>query len=109
MNTLDHYLREKGVDSDIVRQSSMTNDEIVHALEEGKTIVTLQDDFELYYEDGTEYQKEGTIGGHFVVITGVTEDGDYIVSSWGKRFILKKSDFDKIVSYTVIDVEVEDN
>ena len=29
------------------------------------------------------------LGGHAMVVTGITEDGDYIVSSWGQKYIVR--------------------
>jgi hypothetical protein len=45
--------------------------------------------YTLYNMDGSVYYENG--GGHAMVITGHTEDGTPIVSSWGDKFIFSES------------------
>jgi hypothetical protein len=40
------------------------------------------------YLEGTDGSQVGPIGGHGMVVTGVTADGRYVVSSWGKKYYL---------------------
>ena len=49
-------------------------------------IVCVVAGYDLYNMDGSLYKTNG--GGHAMCITGVTEDGNFIVSSWGKQYIL---------------------
>lgn len=48
----------------------------------------------------TEIKDDGTKaiatinGGHAVYVTGITEDGDLIISSWGKKYIISAKDLD---------------
>ena len=67
----------------------MSFDEIDKALGDGKTVVFGACDFRLEYENGdilnkdTEYE---VLEGHEMTITGITSDGRYEVSTWGKKF-----------------------
>ena len=42
--------------------------------------------YDLYNMDGSLYDSNG--GGHAMYITGITDDNRFIVSSWGREFIL---------------------
>ncbi len=45
------------------------------------------------YYNGNIYKENGEIqqyidGGHGMIVTGITYDGKYIVSSWGEKYII---------------------
>ena len=61
-------------------------------LDQGKSVSILDNHFALYNEDGSKYRSD--VGGHWMTITGVTDDGRYIVSSWGKKLYLKPDELD---------------
>ena len=64
------------------------------ALYPGKRInVTISGDFVYYDRNGTK--RESNLGPHASTVTGVTEDGDLIISTWGQEYILKKDEADK--------------
>lgn len=69
-----------GKPSDVV-----TPDTFQNMLAEGNHIIISATGSYLEGADGSEI---GPIGGHAMVVTGVTEDGRYIVSSWGKKYYL---------------------
>ena len=52
-------------------------------LDSGKNVNIATGSFNLYNEKGKAVAKD--VGDHWMTITGVTEDGQYIVSSWGER------------------------
>lgn len=53
--------------------------------------------YDLYDMDGDLYTEDG--GGHAMYITGITKDGDFIVSSWGKQYVCKLDNADRIGYY----------
>ena len=65
------------------------------ALNVGKVVVIDMEDFTLYYPydaDGNgklDDVERTAVGGHSMVVTGVTDDGGYIVSSWGSKYIVR--------------------
>ena len=68
---------------------------IKKALEEGKIVSIAMQNFTVYYPndiDGNglldDIHRTGT-GGHGMIVTGMTDDGDLIVSSWGNKYIVK--------------------
>ena len=56
---------------------------------EGKQIIVRADRFKLYDENGNP---SGSCGSHAMVVTGVTEDGKFIVSSWGNKYMIDPND-----------------
>ena len=61
----------------------------------------LDNHFALYSVVGSKYRSD--VGGHWMTITGVTDDGRYIVSSWGKKLYLKPDELNlNIVEVTDI-------
>ena len=83
-NRLAHYCEEKGIDVHAENiGTSMSIDEINNALEDGKTVVFRAEGFNLEYENGKIYNEN--IGAHEMTITGITSDGRYEVSTWGKK------------------------
>ncbi|MCL2882489.1 MAG: hypothetical protein FWF45_06350 [Coriobacteriia bacterium] len=47
----------------------------------------------LYHMDGSYDKGNSGSGGHDVVVTGTTKDGDLVVSSWGQQYLVKPNDF----------------
>jgi len=84
-NRLAHYCEERGVDVHAENiGESMSIDEINTALKEGKTVVFRAENYNLEYENGYTYNEN--LGSHEMTITGITSDGRYEVSTWGKKF-----------------------
>jgi len=56
----------------------------------------------LYDSAGTEVRNID--GGHAMTVTGITDDGMYRVSSWGKEFYIKPDDsvYDRILFQQII-------
>ena len=61
---------------------------------DNNSIIVASGDFDLYQYDN--YIKHGRLSnkaveisnGHCMTVTGVTEDGNLIVSSWGEKYVL---------------------
>lgn len=100
---LDVELNEKYLNSDInqdfvTESNSFDYSGILDAYNELKTdnnsIIVASGDFDLYQYDN--YIKHGRLSnkaveisnGHCMTVTGVTEDGNLIVSSWGEKYVL---------------------
>lgn len=81
------YLQERGVDVDISHKE-ITVDNFREYSENGYIVID--------YFDGPLENKDGNTaqfikGGHAMTITGVMEDGRYIVSSWGEKYYVDPS------------------
>ena len=61
--------------------------------------------FDLLNMDGSISYED--VEGHYMFITGKTEDDDLIVSSWGKKFILKLDNSD-YVNVDIFEVDKHD-
>lgn len=91
-NRLRGYLKEKGIDADVNYsvEQIMTIEDVKSKLDSGTVV-------ELGVKPGTNFYDvesncmETIKEGHAVVITEVTEDGKYVVSSWGKKYYLDPS------------------
>ncbi|WP_031547600.1 hypothetical protein [Oribacterium sp. FC2011] len=82
---IEGYLKNHGVKCDAKVTNSVSPKNIDTLLYEGKQVI-------IHYYCGNIYpvgsEKGHTITAHDMVITGVTEDGKYIVSSWGDKYYL---------------------
>ena len=110
-NRLTHYMAEKGVefsyDAKIYGDDeNLDLKEVNQYLSDGKEVFVGADHFTLYNEDGSKYNEEPIDGGHAMSVTGVTEDGRLVVSSWGKKYYLDPNE-SLIDSLNVIDVYTE--
>ncbi len=77
------YLKDKGVDVKI-DNDIVFDPQNFDKYSDGSVIMRAED-FKMYDVDGKEYTVKG---GHAMTVTGVTEDGRLIVSSWGRKFYL---------------------
>ena len=91
-NRLLAYLHEKGIDANVNCSSSstMSLDSVKNTLESGTVVkLSLGKRTQFCDENGNVQQTLG--GGHAVLITGVTDDGRYIISSWGNQYYVDPS------------------
>lgn len=106
---LEMYLKDHGVSGTVKTDQNVTVDDFKKINEEGKYVT-------ISYRYGNLYNQDGTVGqyidgGHAMVVTGVTDDGKYIVSSWGKRYyidpneIISKDGNDTSMNFNIISYE----
>ena len=81
---------------------TLTNNEIKNYLAEGKQVIISSQNVVLYNMDGTLLQNCAGAG-HSLSVTGVTSDGRIIVSTWGKKAYVDRSDEGNFQSKTVLD------
>lgn len=89
-NRFCHYLDEKGMSYECESVIDLDAGQIKEYINSGKNVNIATESFNLYNENGKVVAKD--VGRHWMTITGVTEDGRYIVSSWGKRYYLNPSE-----------------
>lgn len=85
------YLEQKGVPVSVKTNYKVKTSNFRDLAENGYVVIA--------YRYGNLQREDGSIaryinGGHAMVVTGVTEDGRYIVSSWGEKYYI---DPDEIV------------
>lgn len=78
------YLSDKNVDVTITNNKKVTPENFEELSRDGYIIASFHDG-NLENEDGSTAQY---IHGHAMTVTGVSEDGRYIVSSWGKTYYI---------------------
>ncbi|WP_022779837.1 hypothetical protein [Butyrivibrio sp. AE3009] len=107
-NRMNHYLRERGIDSYSYRDATHDSPaDIQQSLNNGQTPTIEAINFNLYDENGNKVNSK-PIGCHAMVITGVTPDGKYIVSSWGERYIFDPNEKSPTGGSTVQSITVND-
>ena len=89
---LEHFMVEHGVEVEVTTDANVTSDNVESLISEGKMII-------IAYRNGNLHNMNGSIaqpinGGHAMVVTGVTDEGYMIVSSWGGQYYI---DPDEIV------------
>ena len=94
---VEHFLRDKGVDVETEANADVTPENFREISENGGYVI-------LGYRNGNVYDENGNphyINGHAMTVTGTTEDGRYIVSSWGKKYYINPSDIGDDDSFMV--------
>jgi len=110
MEVLNNFLKDKDITATSTQNVELTPENVEQYTSEGKYILigahedgTLLKRGEMLYNmDGTEY---GTLSKHCMMVTGVTDDGKIIVSSWGKEYYLEMSEMDDNETYMVIEYD----
>lgn len=86
---VEKFLSDKSVGVRTEANADVTADNFRQIAEDGGYVI-------LGYRYGNMYDEKGNAhyinGGHAIVVTGVTDDGKYIVSSWGKKYYINASD-----------------
>ncbi|WP_035767393.1 hypothetical protein [Butyrivibrio sp. NC2002] len=110
MDILNNYLKDKNITATSTQNVKMTPEDIEKYTRNGKYVLigahpdgpNGTDEEMLYNMDGSEY---GPIGAHCMMVTGVTDDGKIIVSSWGREYYLEMSEMDDNETYMVIEYD----
>ena len=83
---ITNFMKDHGVDVSASTTNNVTVDNFEQLSREGKQVVVDFYHGDLLNMNGTVAQ---TIdGGHAMTVTGVTKDGKFIVSSWGKEYMI---------------------
>lgn len=77
------YFRDHGIDCDVKTNQDITVHNYESHVENGEQVI-------IAYRNGNVYNMDGTVrqvieGGHAMEVTGVTQEGYYIVSTWGDK------------------------
>lgn len=76
------YLKDKNVNVKITNYAIMYPGKLKELTQKGYVMISLKNG-NVQNEDGTPYHY---VEGHAMIITGITSDCRYIVSSWGKKY-----------------------
>ena len=82
----EHYCKDHGVKAE-VKNVNITTETYSEMATKGQIVVALRPNY-LYDEYGREVDNRDS--GHAMTVTGITDDGRLIVSSWGKTYYLNK-------------------
>lgn len=108
-NRIDQYLNDKGIafENEVIRtDDSLAAEDVKEYLNDGKSVNIRTGDFNLYDENGKV--KKEDVGSHWMTVTGVTEDGRYIVSSWGEKYYIHPDELTGSKEYLVNEITVSD-
>lgn len=110
-NRISGYLNEKGIDytsSTSFPDHALSAKEVQTYIDSGQNVNLLTEDVHLYsnsdLSDSSPYFVDS---GHWMTITGVTEDGNYIVSSWGRKYYIDPSEItapNDLHNYVITDI-----
>ena len=90
----EEYLKERGVWTDVTCDVKVTPESYDEVARRGQLIIAVSPTI---LEDKQGNIVDDRAGGHAMTVTGVTEDGRYIVSSWGRRFYVDpQNDYERI-------------
>ena len=95
---VEHFLRDKGVDVETEANADVTPENFLEISENGGYVILGYRHGNMYDENGNRYYIDG---GHAITVTGITEDGRYIVSSWGEKYYINPSDIGDDDSFMV--------
>lgn len=88
-NVLNNYLNEKGIHATTTLNEEINYDTFREINANGGKVIVGLRYFNMYDSQGNAHYIDG---GHAMVVTGVTSDGKYIVSSWGEEYYINQSD-----------------
>lgn len=88
---LEMYMNEHGVEGDVKAYSrnKITVENYAEKAADGPIMISVGKPYTLRNADGTVYRTSK--GGHCMMITGV-EDGKFVVSSWGDKYLIDPDD-----------------
>ena len=102
-NRAEYYAKEHGIELDIdlylCNGEDVTAEALTEPLSDGKQVMIGANSYVLYDENGKELDING---GHVVTVSGVTSDGQVIVSTYGEKYYLDIENSD-ITDYTIVD------
>lgn len=102
MRFTEEYMRQKGEHVTSVAKGigDITPENFEEISKNCVVTINVRENY-LYTKKGDKYIPYQYIdGGHAMVVTGVTDDGKFTVSSWGEKFYVDPSELDKIVGRT---------
>lgn len=99
---IEKFMEDRGVDVVVKNDVKVTADNFRSISEGGKQVIVSYHDGNLLNMDGTVRQPIN--GGHAMVVTGVTNDGKLIVSSWGEKCMIDPNATGKTtITYSTIE------
>lgn len=81
----EQYCKAHGINVDVINNVKVTPSNFEKLSYDGMVTI-LAGNFNLYDMNGNMIHSN--VGGHFMTLMGFTEDGKYIVSSWGEKYIM---------------------
>ena len=102
---LEDLLGQRGISVTVDTKQKLTTDSIASYLSDGNQVLVRVHDGNLYTKDadGNLVVKQA-LTAHSMEVTGVTDDGLLIVSSWGGKYYVKPDEI--INNKTLVDYEV---
>lgn len=87
---MEQYCQKHNIPVDVKPDVNVTPENFEKVCKQGQIIISTNTNYELYNPATGEVKKYNA--GHAMSVIGVTEDGRYIVSSWGTKYYLTLND-----------------
>ena len=111
-NIIEEVLRSKGHGVFVLNGIEMNANDVSRQLAKGNKVVIAAYEMNIYRMDSDgNLVKYMSMGGHGMEVTGVTEEGYYIVSSWGEKYYIKPDELlneDSLIYYDLVVNEGDD-
>jgi uncharacterized protein YodC (DUF2158 family) len=85
------YMKDHGINVDVQNDVQITPENYTKYSEKGDIVIAVRP---VILEDELGNIATRDEGGHAMTVTGITEDGRYVVSSWGKKYYVDPSRYE---------------
>lgn len=102
---MENYLRHHGQTVETELYVDVNEDNFRGIAESGKPVILRVQGVDLQYENGKVAQRIGENEGHAMTVTGYTEDGRIIVSSWGEKLYIDPAQLDANDNFMLFNIK----
>lgn len=102
---MENYLAHHGQEVETELYVDINEDNFREFAESGKPVIIRIQGVDLQDENGRVYHTVGEDSGHAMTVTGFSEDGRIIVSSWGKKLYIDPAQLDENDNFMIFNIK----